>query len=170
MNTRSYVIEDSCDEDEETGEPTPRQKAREKLVAELAAKWNDAHHRIEQRSWRSDEDRDAEADYLGEMAEERAITVEADALAAGASAEDAKQAGDAAAQAFHAEINERNQLVHEELAAIEDLLGELGARMAKALFQWAADRRPRARRRARACLHAPCSTSDSANEEEEAST
>jgi hypothetical protein len=67
---RGFQIEDRDGDFDENDEPSLKRKIREEMIQKLAREWNEYHTRLEHRSWRSDEDRDEEADYLSEMAEE----------------------------------------------------------------------------------------------------
>ena len=141
---RSFVLEDdSCfDEDGENEESEINQmkaKIRLEMIEKLAREWNEAHTRMEQRSFRCREDRDEEADYHADQAADRADAAFCEAEAKGLSEYDCKLAAETAMNAYYDEVKRKESELSLRLTVIEEMLGELGARMARPYEHWNED-------------------------------
>jgi hypothetical protein len=136
---RGYVIEneDCADCDQETGKACIKCTVIERMVKEIAAKWNLSNSREEQRRWgMSREQRDDEREYWGERFDEEAgFAVEkelgrekADALYM-TNREEWKARHEVHFDRLWAEHREKEMLHIREREAAEELLERLGARM-----------------------------------------
>lgn len=136
-----FVIEN--EETDDNGELTLKAEIRREMVGKLAQEWNDYHTRIEQRGWISDEERYQEADYHACMAGDAAYEAASDAEEKNPdiSKEELAAIRQKAEDEYYAEVNKRARLDHERIAVIEELLGELGARMMRPYEHWNEDER-----------------------------
>jgi hypothetical protein len=118
-----------------------KREIREEMIKKLAVEWNDTHARIERESFRDRDDRDEEADFLGEMANEEGDQAFDAAEQAGKSKEECQAAQKKAIDAYYAEVDRKKSIPHARLEVIEELLGELGARMKRPYEHWNEDER-----------------------------
>jgi len=135
---RGFHVEPRDTDLDEDGELTLRGKIRQEMIQKLASEWNAAHGRAEERSFRSDEDRDAEADMLSEVAQDRAYE-EASRQVEGfdeMSKRDQDRAMQPFVDAFFKEQKEKDSVDAERLSVIQEMLGELGARMMRPYEHW----------------------------------
>lgn len=132
---RGYVIErEDCEDCERENNRCIRCEVREKMVRELAAKWNIANSRDEERRWgMTREQREEEQEYWGErFAEEACDEIEkahgSSVLAAMSKAEYEALEAPIIARKWEEHDRQANRAAYERDAA-EELLAELGARM-----------------------------------------
>lgn len=133
---RSWVMDREFD-----NESDMKKKIREEMINKLAAEWNDHHSQIERRQFRCQDDIDDENDFYYERMTDHADDAEAAALSKGATAEEAKAAREAS---MVQDIEDRSKAENElglRLDVIEELLGELGARMMRPYEHWNEDER-----------------------------
>ena len=143
---RGYVIErEFCSEcDEDNGKKCIRCEVLERMVRELAAKWNSANSREEQRRWSmSREQREEAHEILCEDFSEKAdFAVEKDIGqdAAFALYKSNRQEYDKLHLVHYnrlwAEQREKENAHVREMEAAEELLGRLGARMMRPYEHW----------------------------------
>ena len=135
---RGYIIERECAEcDEETGKACIKCTVVEKMVRELATKWNTANSREEQRRWgMSREQREYEEAYWGERFDEEAAFAIDNALGREEAErlfvndrEEWKRQHEAHFDRLWAEQREKESIHLREREAAAELLGRLGARM-----------------------------------------
>ena len=138
---RTFVIERTDEGDmDEDGNESLRFQIRQEMIQKLASEWNDAQTKIEQRSW-DEEGREQEADYLAEMASDRMYEAECEAEEKNPdiTKEEIHVIRERAREEFYAEVDKKGRIDHERLAVIEEMLGELGARMARPYEHWNED-------------------------------
>jgi hypothetical protein len=138
---RSYVIEnDSHYSDLHGDDPILAMKAkiREEMIGKLCAEWNTINRRIEESSWRSRGDMYEEQDYLAEMCQEQVYEAveEAKDKNPGITKEELQDIRQAAEDKFYEEIQKKDQEIYLRRDVIEELLAELGARMARPYEHW----------------------------------
>lgn len=135
--TRSFVIERETD----PNESEMKTKIREEMIQKLASEWNEVHQRMEERSWRSEDERSDEADYYAMLADDAADNAEAIALKANPdmSEDELKAVRAKSREDFDKELSEKRNESALRLSVIEELLGELGARMARPYEHWNED-------------------------------
>ncbi len=135
---RGFVLDSEYDENDEE---TLKSQIRREMVQKLASEWNETQQKIEERSFRCEEDIDAEADYLSEMCADAMDTAECEAERANPSItkEELREIRDKASDAFYAEVDKKKRVDHQRLEVIEELLGELGARMMRPYEHWNED-------------------------------
>jgi hypothetical protein len=145
---RGHVFEFDCTHgwnDGEGEDACPRCAAKGRMVAELAQKWNQLTALIEQREWGMSRDqRDDYADYLGEMIYDKALGVieRLEAAQGYAFPEEECRALIAAEEAkLWEEERKRQRQPYEDRAAIEEMLGDMGARMMRPYEHWNEDER-----------------------------
>lgn len=109
-----------------------RKEAREKIINELVQKWNTLHRRIEARQW----DAEGMQDTLSENLESTYECAYELALRDGLSTVDAHWKAREAVEEQRKEFQENENRLWLELEAVEDILGELGARMMRPYEHW----------------------------------
>lgn len=114
-----------------------RKEAREKIINELVQKWNTLHRKIEARQW----DIEGMQDTINENLESTYECAYELALRDGLSANDAHWKAREAVEEQEREFNENENRLWLELEAVEDILGELGARMMRPYEHWNEDER-----------------------------
>jgi len=138
---RAHVIENDSHYDElNSDDPILAMKAkiREEMIGKLATEWNTINRRIEESSWRSHEDRYEEQDYLAEMCQEQVYEAveEAKDKNPGITKDELRDIRQAAEDKFYEEIQKKDQEIYLRRDVIEELLAELGARMARPYEHW----------------------------------
>lgn len=139
---RGFVIERNDEGDmDEDGNESLRFQIRQEMIQKLASEWSDTHRRIEERSWRDQDDLNDEADYHSENALDAAYQAaeEAKEKNPDLSKEELQAIGQKAEDDYYAEVDKKARVDHERLAVIEELLGELGARMMRPYEHWNED-------------------------------
>jgi hypothetical protein len=139
---RGFTIERNDEGDmDEDGNESLRFQIRQEMIQKLASEWNATHRKIEERSWRSEESYDEEADYLADLCADAVYQVLSDAEEKNPDiTEESLDELRAKAEAdFYAEVDKKKRIDHERLDVIEELLGELGARMMRPYEHWNED-------------------------------
>ena len=133
---RGYVIE--RDEESEDSESDLKAEIREQMIQKLASEWNLIHSQIEQRSWRSREERYEEADYLAGLAEDYAFHKVEKALEANPNLTESEQSEirQKAEDDFYQDQKKKENEIYLRKQVVEELLSELGARMARPYEHW----------------------------------
>jgi hypothetical protein len=133
---RGYVLE--RDEDEEDSESDLKAEIREQMIAKLAGEWNIIHRQIEERSWRSREERYEEADYLAGLADDYACHKVDQALEANPNLTESEQAElrQQVEDEFYQDQKKKENEIYLRKQVVEELLSELGARMARPYEHW----------------------------------
>ncbi|NBR24559.1 MAG: hypothetical protein EBU08_12470 [Micrococcales bacterium] len=137
---RAYVIENDSHYDQlnsDDGMVALKAKIREEMIGKLAAEWNTINRRIED-SWRSQEELCADQYYLAEMCQEQVYEAveEAKDKNPGITKDELREVRQAAEDKFYEEIHKKDQEIYTRKQVIEDLLSELGARMARPYEHW----------------------------------
>ena len=137
---RAYVIENDSHYDQlnsDDGMVALKAKIREEMIGKLAAEWNTINRRIED-SWRSQEELCADQYYLAEMCQEQVYEAveEAKDKNPNITKEELRDIRQAAEDKFYEEIHKKDQEIYTRKQVIEDLLSELGARMARPYEHW----------------------------------
>lgn len=121
-----------------------KRRVRAEMISKLASEWNEIHNRMERRSFRTREDIDDENDYISERYDEEID----DALAKAA-----KEKGSLLTKEERAEVSDKlnrdlrracgsaDEEDNVKLGVIEELLGDLGARMMRPYEHWNEDER-----------------------------
>lgn len=132
---RSYVIER---EDSEAEESDLKAEIREKMIQKLASEWNEINRQIERLSWRSREERYEEADYLAGLAEDYVYNKVDNALQDNPNLTESEQSDirRQAEDAFYEEQKKKDNEIYLRKQVVEELLSELGARMARPYEHW----------------------------------
>jgi hypothetical protein len=129
--------ESTCIECEEGGYLCPRCEARQSVITELCNKWNVLHSQIEQENFRSDEDRYGYEDYISQLIWDRAETLfEKRHPDVDASTAEGRALFEKCGDEVSAQIKREEQKKYREKEAIEQLLYQLGARMARPYEHW----------------------------------
>lgn len=139
---RGFVIERNDEGDmDDDGNESLRFQIRQELIQKLASEWNDTHQKIERQSWRDQDDLDDEADYLADRCEDEVYQAisEAEEKNPNISKEELAIVRQKAEHDFYAEVDKKKRVDHERLDVIEELLGELGARMMRPYEHWNED-------------------------------
>ena len=136
---RAYVIENDShynDLNSDDGMVALKAKIREEMIGKLAAEWNVLNRRIEESSWRSH--MYEEQDYLAEMCQESVYEAveEAKDKNPGITKDELREVRQAAEDKFYEEIHKKDQEIYTRKQVIEELLSELGARMARPYEHW----------------------------------
>lgn len=136
---RAYVIENDShynDLNSDDGMVALKAKIREEMIGKLAAEWNVLNRRIEESSWRSH--MYEEQDYLAEMCQESVYEAveEAKDKNPGITKDELREVRQNAEDKFYEEIHKKDQEIYTRKQVIEDLLSELGARMARPYEHW----------------------------------
>ena len=136
---RAYVIENDSHYDDlnsDDGMVALKAKIREEMIGKLAAEWNVLNRRIEESSWRSH--MYEEQDYLAEMCQESVYEAveEAKDKNPGITKDELREVRQNAEDKFYEEIHKKDQEIYTRKQVIEDLLSELGARMARPYEHW----------------------------------
>lgn len=136
---RAYVIENDShynDLNSDDGMVALKAKIREEMIGKLAAEWNVLNRRIEESSWRSH--MYEEQDYLAEMCQESVYEAveEAKDKNPGITKDELREVRQEAEDKFYEEISKKDQEIYTRKQVIEDLLSELGARMARPYEHW----------------------------------
>ena len=128
----------TCDSSQEAAIKRMKSEIRQEMINKLAAEWNEVHTKIERDSWRSREDREDEADYLGEMLDEHQGEAEYKATQKNPNltAEEIRVIRDKVKDAFEKEIRLKDSQQHMRMEVIEGLLSDLGARMMRPYEHW----------------------------------
>jgi hypothetical protein len=137
---RAYVIENDSHYDQlnsDDGMVALKAKIREEMIGKLAAEWNTINRRIED-SWRSQEELCADQYYLAEMCQEQMYEAVEEAKEANPNItkEELRDIRQAAEDSFYEEISRKDQEIYTRKQVIEELLSELGARMARPYEHW----------------------------------
>jgi hypothetical protein len=135
---RAYVIEKDSHYDElnsEDGILALKAKIREEMISKLAEEWNRINEKIERDSYRDDS---YEQDILAEMCSERVYEAveEAKDQNPGITKEELRDIRQDAEDKFYEEINRKDEEIYLRKNVIEELLSELGARMARPYEHW----------------------------------
>ena len=138
---RAYVVENDSHYDQlnsDDGMVALKAKIREEMIGKLAAEWNTINRRIEESSWRSRDDMYEEQDYLAEMCQEQVYEAveEAKEKNPGLTKEELRDIRQAAEDKFYEEIHKKDQEIYTRKQVIEELLSELGTRMARPYEHW----------------------------------
>jgi len=138
---RGFVIDN--EESDENGELSLKSQIRREMITKLASEWNEYHDKIERRGWISDEERYDEEDYHADQAEDAAYDAacEAEEKNPNITKEELAIIRDKAIDDYHAEVNAKARIDHDRIEVIEELLGELGARMMRPYEHWNEDER-----------------------------
>ena len=129
---RNFIIEDEREESD------LKAQIRKEMLQKLASEWNQVHQKMERQSFRSEEDCNEEDSYHAERCGEACDEAEAEAEQKNPAITKAelsvvkKNAHDEYYESIHAQ--DRKEL--DRLAVIEELLGELGARMMRPYEHW----------------------------------
>jgi hypothetical protein len=143
-NTRSVVFEGKaeCSACEEKGESCGVCAAKERIVQDLASRWNVMHAEGEAHSFRSREDREAEAEFEGEIDKENegiALGIPCN-TSEDIDAFEESEEGHKVVTAYHdkrkADKQAEAQKRQDERTALEELLKHYGARMARPYEHW----------------------------------
>jgi len=136
---RAYVFEDH--ETDENGEPTLKSKIREEMIGKLAAEWNTVSSEIERRSFMDREDRDNEAEYIGDHCENAADNAVDAAYNKNPNLteDEIKVIRQTAEDEAYAAYKAKRDEIYVRKEVIEELLSELGARMARPYEHWNED-------------------------------
>jgi len=139
---RGYTFEIDLDYDDD-GEPTLKSKIREEMVQNLASEWNVINRRIEERSWRSRDERLDEDDYHSEMAAENGYDAVSQAEEANPnlSEEEKNKIKQDAIDAYYKQVQAQENEIYLRRDVIEELLADLGARMMRPYEHWNEDER-----------------------------
>ena len=134
---RAYVIENDSHYDDLNSDDAVvalKAKIREEMISKLAEEWNQINRRLEQDSWCSHE----EQDYLAEMCQESVYEAveEAKDKNPGITKDELREVRQNAEDKFYEEIHKKDQEIYTRKQVIEDLLSELGARMARPYEHW----------------------------------
>jgi hypothetical protein len=145
---RDFQVEPREGDTDENGELTLRGQVRQEMVRKLADEWNQVHGRMEERSFRSDEDREAEDEAMGERAEDYAHE-KLDAWLAETGQTGVKLGHHKSSwprdvyakheefiREFYSDIKDHDRENVERLSVIEEMLGELGGRMMRPYEHW----------------------------------
>lgn len=136
---RGYVMmddnDDSCDDEKDIFQ-IEREKIREELIQKLVSEWNQINNQIERRSWRDRDERMDAEDFHAERIIELRADAYAEAIEHGASKEEAQLAQQKAEDDYNQarDLEERKPYLRMEV--IEQLLADMGARMARPYEHW----------------------------------
>lgn len=138
---RGFVFEDDVQEYDENDELNLKSQIRQEMVQKLAAEWNDLNRKIEERSWRSRDDRCEEDDYHSEMADENAYMAlsEAEESNPNLTPEEKEKIKQQATDAYYAEVKKKENEICLRRDVVEELLRDLGARMMRPYEHWNED-------------------------------
>jgi stalled ribosome alternative rescue factor ArfA len=146
---RGWIMEREEDVDPETGELTLRGQVRKEMLDKLAAEWNELNAKVEARAFRSREERDEEGEAMYERAEDHAYEDMQKWMEE--EGRDPESLWKLKRHQWSEEVQAKfQQLLDAELAkykagdddtatrmsVVEELLGELGARMARPYEHW----------------------------------
>ncbi len=138
-------IDDATPSDhyDENGELTLKGKIREEMINKLASQWNEIHNKMERDSFRSEEDRDNEADYLACRAEEEEDSAVEEALKKNPnlSMEEQNSVREEASRKFYKAQQDKDQEDILRKDTLEELLADLGVRMMRPYEHWNEDER-----------------------------
>lgn len=135
------------DKGEGEGESLKSQIRRE-MVEKLAAEWNELNSKLEERSFRSREERDEEAEYLGDQAESYADDRIGDWAAAQGLDPDVvsgpkrkwppevREHYDKLIEEYHESHKSNADDTALRMQVVEELIGELGGRMMRPYEHW----------------------------------
>ena len=134
---RGFVIENEIEESD------LKSKIRQEMIEKLAAEWNAENRKAEKYQFRCDEEIDEEADYLACMAENVIDSAVGKALHENPnlSKEEIQAISDKAVEDYNREYYEKANEALTRMDVIEELLGELGARMMRPYEHWNEDER-----------------------------
>lgn len=129
---RAFIIEHEFDESDLKSE------IRQEMIQKLASEWNSINTKIEHLSWRDADERADEADYHAEMAEEFADNKVSSALEKNSnlSEEDQKEIYQLALDEYYSDKDKKDSEIYLRKEVIEELLSDLGARMARPYEHW----------------------------------
>jgi hypothetical protein len=153
--TRGWSYSDDREPEDEND---LRAKIRREMIDKLASEWNDLNSKLEERSFRSDEDREAEADAMADRAadyadEKLGLWVQ-EQIGQGAPFDE--NVLNKPQRQWPSEVLEQHQKFTDEfyqndkkhgddtglrMQVVEELLGELGARMMRPYEHWNEDER-----------------------------
>jgi hypothetical protein len=139
---RGFVIERNDEGDmDEDGNESLRFQIRQEMIQKLASEWNDAHRRIEERSWRDQDELEIEDEYHAEQVRDCVSAAKEEALENNPNLtnEELQEIAQKAEAIYYAEVDKKKRIDHERLSVIEELLGELGARMMRPYEHWNED-------------------------------
>lgn len=140
---RGFVFDDDVLEYGDDDELDLKSKIRQEMVEKLAAEWNQINRKIEERSWRSRDERDDEADYYADRACDEGDNAVYDALKENPnlSEEEQNEIRKNAEEHYYKELDKKNNEIYLRRDVIEDLLRDLGARMMRPYEHWNEDER-----------------------------
>ena len=138
---RSFKIEnDSHYSDLHGDDPILAMKAkiREEMIIKLAKEWNELDRRVQEDSWRSHEEVCEDQYFLAEMCQESVheAVEEAKDKNPNITKEELRDIRQEAEDKFYEEISRKDQEICLRKEVIEELLSELGARMARPYEHW----------------------------------
>lgn len=117
---RGYVIESDSDEND------LKAQIREEMVNKLAAEWNQINRRIEERNWRSRDERMDEDDFDADQADECAYIAEEKALELNPnlSKDEIDEVREKASEEYYKERDRRDNEIYLRRDVIEELLSD----------------------------------------------
>jgi hypothetical protein len=137
---RGFIMSDShyADLESQDAMVVLKAKIREEMIQKLAAEWNQINNRLENNYFLMEDERDHLADYLAEMCQESVYKAvcEAKQNNPSISKEELRDVRQMAEDSFYDEISKKDQEVLLRKQVIEELLSELGARMARPYEHW----------------------------------
>jgi hypothetical protein len=134
---RGYVFTNDPESDE-NGDLTLKGKIREEMVGKLATEWNMINQKIEMRGWLSRDERMDEEDYHADQAADCADVAEERALELNPnlSKDEIDEVREKASGEYYQELKKKDNEIYLRKQVIEELLSELGARMARPYEHW----------------------------------
>lgn len=140
---RGFVFEDDVQEYDENDELTLKSKIRQEMVEKLAGEWNMINRKIEERSWRSRDERMDEDDYHSDRAADNADDAIDRALKdnPNLTEEEMEEIRVKAEEEYYKELDKKENEIYLRRDVIEDLLRDLGARMMRPYEHWNEDER-----------------------------
>lgn len=137
-NTCDCGGEASCESCQSDLAGAMKRKIKMEMIQKLAAEWNSAHTAIEQRGWRSREDRYEEEDYHSERMEECVdnAVYEAEQANPFLSEEEKEEIRQREEKKYRAEVELEESKIPLKRQAIEELLEQLGVRMMRPYEHW----------------------------------
>ena len=135
-----YVEELEYDENDKL---TVKSQLRKDVVDNLVKEWNQINRTIERRSWRDRDERLDEESYHADQADEFSYNKEGDALKENPNLtkEELKEIRKMARDEYYAQVEEEENKIYLRQDAIEEMLMELGCRMARPYEHWNEDER-----------------------------
>ena len=138
MPTRGWTMMTEHDESE------LKAKIRSEMIDKLAAEWNAIHDRMERRSFRSREDIDEEDDYISDQYDEQIdgeLAKAEEAKGSPLTRDESLDVSDKLREDIRRAAGLSSDEDYTKLVVIEELLGDLGARMMRPYEHWNEDER-----------------------------